>query len=60
MKICEEQQPLKKALHDMDIKRISTLQRPDRIVGGHHPQAEKFRTMFNWLLEMVANFRNCI
>ncbi|ETO26066.1 SET domain containing protein [Reticulomyxa filosa] len=51
IKICIVSQ---RALHDMDIKRINTLQRSDRIVGGYHPQAEKFRCMFNWLLKYGA------
>eukprot|EP00484_Ammonia_sp_Unknown_P019832 CAMPEP_0197024916 /NCGR_PEP_ID=MMETSP1384-20130603/5378_1 /TAXON_ID=29189 /ORGANISM="Ammonia sp." /LENGTH=678 /DNA_ID=CAMNT_0042453383 /DNA_START=192 /DNA_END=2228 /DNA_ORIENTATION=+ len=56
LKTCAEREALRKALNSLDMQKITGLERPDKIVGGHHAQAEKFRTLFNWLLQGGAKF----
>lgn len=56
LELCIEKQGLHKALDDLDFERINTLDKKEKIVGGHHPQADKFRTLINWLIDGGARF----
>eukprot|EP01084_Bolivina_argentea_P163208 283967_1 len=56
MKSCNEKEPLKKALNTLDTLKIQKMDKNDKIVGGHHAQAEKFRTLINWLIQGGAKF----
>eukprot|EP01084_Bolivina_argentea_P046641 85884_1 len=56
LKLCTEQAPLKKAINNLENLKIQTLDKDDKIVGGHHAQAEKFRTLINWLIQGGAKF----
>ena len=49
--ICNEKQALNKALDDLDFQRIGQMDKQDKIVGGRHAQAEKFRILINWLID---------
>ena len=57
LEICTEKQGLHKALDDLDFQKINSLDKNDKIVGGHHPQAEKFRTLINWLIDGGARVK---
>lgn len=56
MNVCVEKEPIKKEKNKIDILRINSLDRNDKIVGGHHLQTGKFRKLINWLIEGGAKF----
>ena len=38
-------------MDNLENLKIQNLDKNDKIVGGHHAQAEKFRTLINWLIQ---------
>ena len=42
---------MQKAMNSLETMKMNSMDKTDKIVGGHHPQADKFRTFFNWLLQ---------
>eukprot|EP01083_Nonionella_stella_P066824 176305_1 len=56
LNLCVEKEPIKKAMNNLDNLKINKLDKNDKIVGGHHAQAEKFRTLINWLIQGGAKF----
>jgi len=53
---CTEKAALRRAMDALDALRISSLARSDKIVGGHHAQADIFRDFFSWLSQGGAKF----
>lgn len=38
-------------MNNLDNEKIIRMGKDEKIVGGHHAQAEKFRAFWNWLLQ---------
>ena len=38
-------------MNQLENEKIARMGKDDKIVGGHHAQAEKFRTLINWLIQ---------
>jgi len=56
LKLCTEKEPLRKAMNSLETIRMNAMDKDDKIVGGHHAQADKFRTLINWLIQGGAKF----
>jgi len=56
IKLCTEKEPLRKAMNSLETIQMNLMDKDDKIVGGHHAQADKFRTLINWLIQGGAKF----
>jgi len=54
--VVAEKELLKKALNHVDTLKMNRLDKNEKIVGGHHAQADNFRTLIEWLLQGGAKF----